>query len=433
MDVLFNTLSLRPRPEDVALILLRQHGKHLSKRSQEMLKPAAQYALRVPRSSMATTFSFPADFANNIPVFKDLFPDVALTDETGSNESAFGTGLAQAGLTIGKSREQNSFLFDRHNKIKRAALGMDISKKQYNKRFRFLRRMEAKFARLMRNRELADLFHKGYAGLAGDLDFDAFSEDGASATFIAYYTARRNMRSVFTFGKQKPPFDVICESLLATCRARVTTNWFAIAHVYATPEVLAQLSEKQKGYLLGRWYGILQRCATQLKSVWSHSNIDRKTMIVKRGNDSSTWNLLAGAWNQARKNWIALNHAMGTEAVLDQMCFGKVLRLMAADVVWGHSVYGNGLDPDTAVWNTLPLPWEVFEGDAVCTRGTVAAACRHYGVDPEKKGWIAPPPNHAPVPYSITPELVHGVIVSSPELATALKKAGFFSGKPKFH
>ena len=42
------------------------------------------------------------------------------------------------------------------------------------------------------------------------------------------------------------------------------------------------------------------------KEVWERGGINRETMIVRRGNDSSAWNNTAGAWNKARGSWIAL-------------------------------------------------------------------------------------------------------------------------------
>ena len=68
--------------------------------------------------------------------------------------------------------------------------------------------------------------------------------------------------------------------------------------------------------------------------------------------------------------------SMGMEVELDALCFGKVLRLMAADVARWHQLSGGGLDPNTFVWSELPLPWEVLSGDATCTRQQVEEVCR---------------------------------------------------------
>jgi hypothetical protein len=104
--------------------------------------------------------------------------------------------------------------------------------------------------------------------------------------------------------------------------------------------------------------------------------------------------------------------------------------LMAADVAAWHRSSGGGLEPDTQVWNELPPPWEVLSGAATCTREHVEEVCRRHGVDPVKKGWVAPPPERRVEKFAPTPELVHGVAVAGPELAAVLRKAGWFSGKP---
>lgn len=137
---------------------------------------------------------------------------------------------------------------------------------------------------------------------------------------------------------------------------------------------------------------------------------------------------MAGAWNKARDNWINLLYALGLEFVLEEVCPGKVLRLMAADVVAWHRSAGQTLDPNTQVWATLPLPWEVLAGTATCTEDLVTAACRNAGLDPVKSGWVAPRLHHVAT-FRPTPELVHGVSVGSPYLARILRQRGAFSGK----
>ncbi len=151
-------------------------------------------------------------------------------------------------------------------------------------------------------------------------------------------------------------------------------------------------------------------------------------MIVKRGNDSTTWNNTAGAWNKARDQWMNLIYGMGIEYILDEICFGKVMRLMAADVVAWHQDSGGRLDPNTEVWNKLPLPWEVFNGTQNCNKKKIIAYCREAGIDAEKSGWIAPR-IHGVEQFRATPELVHGVEVSDAFLAQVLRKHKYFSGK----
>ena len=47
--------------------------------------------------------------------------------------------------------------------------------------------------------------------------------------FVAYYTARCNLRSEFTVSGQQRPFDEIAEVLLARCKRSETANWWAVA------------------------------------------------------------------------------------------------------------------------------------------------------------------------------------------------------------
>ncbi|MEL6821107.1 MAG: hypothetical protein AAFP70_05050, partial [Calditrichota bacterium] len=188
------------------------------------------------------------------------------------------------------------------------------------------------------------------------------------------------------------------------------------------------ISDEQKGILLGRWTDILQQISGRLEELWKSSDFNPDTMIVKPGNDSTAWNIAAGAWNKARDSWMNLMYAMGTEYILDELCFGKVMRLMASDLANWFRISGRGLEVNTKVWQQLPYPWEVFSGKTTCTRKMIERACFDANVDAEKAGWIAPR-YHGIAEYRPTPELVHGVAISSPFLAAVLKKRGYFSGK----
>jgi len=121
--------------------------------------------------------------------------------------------------------------------------------------------------------------------------------------------------------------------------------------------------------------------------------------------------------------------ALRMDELLDSVCPGKVLRLMAADVAAWHRSAGGDLHPDTTVWAALPPPWEVVSGRQPCTRHAIEAACQRQGVDPATSGWVAPKSRERVAPFRPTPELVHGVTVGNPFLATLLRRAGYFSGK----
>ena len=174
---------------------------------------------------------------------------------------------------------------------------------------------------------------------------------------------------------------------------------------------------------------ILEEIADFLQDIWERSDINRKTMVVRRGNDSTTWNNTASAWNKARDNSIVLLYAIRMEGLLEMLCFGKVLRLMAADVVAWHYRAGGQLQRDTFIWNDLPLPWEVFSGRKTCTLSMVEQVCRKQGIDPIKSGWTGPRPRTKVAKFHPTPELVHGVSVGCPFLASYLRDLGFYSAK----
>ena len=319
---------------------------------------------------------------------------------------------------------------NRFNREQRRQEGLsDISKRRYNRMYRISLRMEKKRAKLEYEIEKRKYAQVSKSRLAHRVTQEEFSKDPLTSAFIAYYAAKCNKRSLYTNSSQERPFDIVCEEFIKELNENPTTNWWAVALVYPDVSVLEKLTENQKGQLLGIWYEILNKLACILKKIWIVSNIDRTTMIVQRGNDSTNWNVMAGAWNKARDAWINLLYSMNMEKLLNIQCPGKVLRLMASDVAYWHRSSGGSLEPDTAVWNDVPLPWEVFLGNVHCTKDSIEETCNKYGVDAYKKGWVGPKPLGEVHAFNPTPELVHGIIVSSPELAKILRKAKVFSGK----
>jgi hypothetical protein len=447
LNDLYETLKLRKRPEDVAEMIMRFNGNNLSFREKSILEKAARGALSRNSNgytSMSQTF-FPVIGPHKlISTISDAFGLHKKEKINSNNCDDLKKILSAASPLIRKQEGENDFKQHRLNKSQRAEAGLLISKRMYNKKWRLLKRLEKKHFKVSRENDKLEFQMISNHGLVHHLDFENFSSDVDTACFIAYYNARCNMRSVFTNGKQERPFDTICEMLFGRCTGKKvtlygflekqdenkmnSTNWWAISHIYTGDVVLKCLTDSQKGKLLGKWTTVLQNLAKFLAEVWKYSDIRRESMVVRKGNDSTTWNNTAGAWNKARDNWMNLIYALGMEYILDEVCFGKTLRLMAGDVAYWHFQSGGKLDPNTHVWNKLPLPWEVFEGKATCTKQMVIEQCKEAGLDPEKSGWIAPR-LHRVVEFKPTPELVNGVQISNPYLATVLKRHRFFSGK----
>lgn len=434
------SLTLRKRPEDVARLiqdLYAAQGTDLDAATEAALAKAAEHSLRNiwhGYTSMREEFARPVgaqrQLARAATLFKDL-PD--LPDGAGDDPARIEAVIRRAGEDIGRAYGQNDFGMDRLDRAERTAAGLgEISKRQYNKRFRLLRRMEAKLARLIHEQRRREVTMTGKGALAHALPYELFAADPDSAAFIAYVTARGYMRSVFTNGRQRQVYDEVAEALFGRLRARPErTCWFAVAHVHPRAEVLAAVSDEDLTRLLVRWNGFLRQVADLLEDAWNRHPLERATMVVRPGDDSSTWNQAAQAWNTARAHWFALLHELGETAILDEVCPGKVPRLMAADVAYWHRMSGGGLHPDTYVWADLPLPWEVLRGEEDCPRSLVEAVCARHRVDPVAGAWTAPRPTAEPVAFRRTPELVHGVPVADPLMAGALRSAGIFSGKGK--
>ncbi len=449
LEKLHQSLRQRKRPEDIAQIILEQSGSDFERKELSLIKKAAKGSLKHALwgyTSMAQEFGSAVGAGKQIKKAIEIFK-IAPNDEIDYNRTEDIERFIQyVSPLIHKEVGKNDFVADRLNKEARKEAGLEISKRNYNKKWRLLKRLEKKLAKFRGELEKNEFQMIANHGLAHTLTFDEFAIDQDTANFIAYFNARCNLRSVFTNQSQVRPFDEISAMLFNRCKKITDTsrpsfkhsstpppippsaNWWAIAHIYPSMEVLGRLTDQEKGELLGKWTQILRAIAALLQSVWESSEINRKSMIVRKGNDSSTWNNTAGAWNKARDNWINLIYSLGMDDLLDQICFGKVMRLMAADVVAWHQSSGGGLDPNTQVWNQLPLPWEVFEGKAFCNRKMVIQECKKAGLDPAKSGWIAPR-QHSIVPFTPTPELVHGVAIADPFMASILKKHKFFSGK----
>ena len=432
MKYLYRSLEARKRPEDIADHMMQLIGNGLSRAQKSLLNTAAKGALRHQwsgYSSMSDRFHGHPGMEPQVSTAQILFETAyELKKNHYHNEEKLEEFIRHLCLEIGKNFGESDYKHDRLNRELRSEAGLELSKRQYNKLFRHLRYMEKKLKIVRREDEKLKFQLMSKSLLACDLSWMEFQKDPNSAYFIAYYTARCNLRSQFTIAGQERPFDKISEMLLQRAKDSGTANWWAIAHVMPTPEVLEHLSDEQKGELMGRVYGILQEIGAFLEDIWVVSKINRQTMVVKRGNDSTTWNNTAGAWNRARDAWVNLLYAMGMQDIMDHFCFGKVLRLMAADVVAWHHMTGGKLDPNTIVWQEIPLPWQVLNEEKICTREMIEKACQKASLNPERSGWTGPRPKKA-VQFKPTPELVHGVTVSNPHLAHFLKKSGFFSGK----
>lgn len=414
---LFGSLQQRWRPEDVLVEVGAQkrptHQQHVLSSMKREFAGAIWPTQQV--NSASALFNLEAPVEGDAGALTEFAKDcVALI---GGANGDFKSGRLDAG-----ARHEFNVL----SRFGRAQI--PLGHRAYNKRFRVATKLVEKaerYAKIGRQKQLAQI---AKSSLACVLPYEEFAKDHLTAIFVAYLTATLNRRSEFTFESQKRAFDEVCAGLFAKLEMSNTTNWLAVAHVYPNDGVLSRLTNEQRGKLIGTWYQVMVETATTLKRLAETQDLNLEQLIVKKGNDSSTWNESAGAFNKARDGWISALYSMGWETILDRFCPGKALRLMAADVAFVHRHHLSGLEPDTAVWGKLARPWSVVLDGYPQNRASIEQACQIFGI--EGKGWVKPR-SKTVAPFETTPELVHGVTVSSPKFAEVLKKAGFFAGPSK--
>jgi hypothetical protein len=435
LAALYDSLFSREMPETVAARLAEIGELAGDARIAGLL--AQRTHARRTFSSMPQGWFVPVDLRKKIRVAQSLFetviqgandPRAAISPEENDPKRIF-EFIQYLAECIHKSPHRDSFLHSRLNREGRAYAGLEYGNHAYNKRFRLLNRMAEHLKQYRKETRFAGYRIAGKVGLVADVTYEDFCRDIWSAAFVSYFIARKRRRSVFTNTAQDRPFDDLCAALLRRCEKTDGANWELIARVYPEAEVLARLDDTARGRLLGYWLMLLRDLAEDLAGIWQRTSIDLDTMIVQRGNDSSSWNIAAQAWNSARTGWLAFNRAMGTDNLTEKFLPGKVLRLMGADVAAWHRMSGGAVHPDTLVWRELPAPWEVMRGRAACNRALIDAVCERAGLDPVKSGWSAPVVSRQAARYRPTPELVHGVEVASPELAALLRRLGWFSWK----
>lgn len=429
IEDLHGTLGKRAMPEDVARIILTGNKVWPAGLKHELSRvAAARPAWRW--SSMPDDFERPDDCSAQIESVRRVFGYSRVAADPADPGQVTAFIMAMGRLTGGwqpgddfrrrLNRERRDLLF--------APGSPCASRRGYNRRIRALRNLEDKCRRMEEGLAFRRLVLIGRSGFACDVPLERFRADPAAACFIAYYAARKNRRRLFTLAGKENPVDRAADIMLRHLLASQGTDFGMLAMACPQPEVLARLGDGERGALMGRWRAVMRDTAEQLRGAWPEG-VDRLSMTVRQGMDSSTWNTMAQAYNAARAGWLNCVTASGAAALLEPCCPGKVMRLMAADLAWWHRASGGDVDPDTKVWAFLPLPWDVIDGTAACTRADVEAACAEHGVDPEARGWTAPRARGAVAEFTPTPELVHGVTVTDPAWAALLRRAGAFSGK----
>ena len=292
---LFASLSRRPRPEDAARLILDAAPDGLTATQRVALETAAAGRRRgraftpMPSGGFFTAAgggpggsgrtSLPGGYARPVGAGALLAtarevdgagPFFAAAPPTdAADPDAIGRYLAAAEPEIGKAVGASDFRTDRLNRFERRDARLGLTKAQYNRRWRLAKRLERKAATLRRVTALARLERVSHTALADRLSYGDFAADPPAARFVAYHAARCGLRSVFTAGRQTRPFDRVGAALLDTVGAVDARGWWAAAHVFPDPAVLARLPADRLAALLGRFREELLFAAGVLRDLWA--------------------------------------------------------------------------------------------------------------------------------------------------------------------
>ncbi|MFI6788854.1 hypothetical protein ACIBG4_16140 [Nonomuraea sp. NPDC050383] len=141
---LHDSLDRRYRPEDVADLVLQALEGRLSRRERVVLGRAAKHSSRRTEwfSSMSADYVRPVGGARQVAAATRMFERSVEVDP--DDPGSLLEFAATMGDAIRWAPDRTDFLADRLNRQSRDAAGMELSKRQYNRRFRMLRRLAAK-------------------------------------------------------------------------------------------------------------------------------------------------------------------------------------------------------------------------------------------------------------------------------------------------
>jgi hypothetical protein len=438
LDQLYDSLDRRYRPEDVDLILASSPAHTFKPDELRALREASRWASEHHWSSMSDDFERAMTcrhaLESAVAVFKlSAGPAMWYLGRDSSDAGQMLEVVEFLGSSIGWQPGED-WLADRFTARKRREWAETmhkhvLPKRQYNRRVRVLLSLESHARRMQVRQGQRRLVLASHSGLAHTITREEFRKDPQVAAFIAYYVARKNQRRQFSLDGRGNSVDTLAVMLMQRVLDAPEANWPTLARAYSDASVLARLTQEQTGQLMGQWSALMATCAQELERIWpTLGEVNREMMVVRRGMNSSGWNETAGAYNAARQGWISCLVAAGMGQFLDTYCPGKVMRLMAADLVRWH---GGQVDPNTYVWAHLHLPWLVIAGRRICTRTAIEIMCEQAGLNPVKTGWTGPRAHGEVADFKPTPELVHGVTVADPAWAAVMRRAGVFSGPSK--
>ena len=209
VEPLFAAATGRPRPEDVAKLVLElfpdaPHGAKWRKRARGV-------------SFMGDRFPSPEPLTRSANVLATLLerPPLSPSDTFGVPLDRL---LAEARGALAAPEGPLDFRYGRLNGEARQEAGMKMSRRRYNKLFRLVRFLEDERAGNERYAEICGMLRGAKSGLLRHMPREAFAQDRNTAIFVAYLASRLSMRSKFTVEPQERAFDDLGDALLALQR-----------------------------------------------------------------------------------------------------------------------------------------------------------------------------------------------------------------------
>jgi hypothetical protein len=200
MEALFETISRRRRPEDVAQMIQETLDDSLNLNERRVLDRAAAGSLK---RALAQFTSMMEDFARPVAperqvrkaveLFSTAYPMTAADCADAERVEAF---IRHISAEIGKTFGRSDFKSDRLNRPQRESAAIDLSRRRYNKLFRHLIRLERKVKTYIREQRKYEFTRIGKSSLAGRISWEDFSRDHDSACFIFPIKMSRKARAL---------------------------------------------------------------------------------------------------------------------------------------------------------------------------------------------------------------------------------------------
>ena len=152
IEQLYKTLSERRRPEDVAEMVIELTEGSLTTKERLLLEKAAKGSLArnvFGYTSMLQTFAEAKGAGKQITKAIEIFKLDNKNNFDYNNRKDIEDFINVVSPIIHKTAGKNDFKVDRLNKSQRQANGLDLSKRNYNKKWRLLTRIENKLLKLV--------------------------------------------------------------------------------------------------------------------------------------------------------------------------------------------------------------------------------------------------------------------------------------------